>query len=210
MVEIEFLERLTRYYSSVFPHKVAQNAKVRMGCEDDFEYTYGDTPLQLSKELFQWAGISKHDNFCDLGCGSGIPTLVASSMCESASGVDALPELVEISRQAAQDLNVTNVQFTCQNFLETDLSVFSFVYAYSTCFPKVLMKSLEERFLRMKPGSKILITNHRYQNPDLIPVKEIKQRWTYDEQEWELSTDVLLYRRASAGESYDWMEQYLS
>jgi predicted RNA methylase len=54
---------------------------------------YGNTPPAVVVKLLELAEVRADDVFYDLGCGFGVPTVVAARACKKSLGIEILPEV---------------------------------------------------------------------------------------------------------------------
>lgn len=119
-------------------------------------FAYGDTPPAVVYRLLRRAGVAPSDTFLDLGCGCGIPTLVASRLVERARGVDLLPGVVRVARQAAETLGRMNVHFEVADLREVGAEE-SVVYCATTAFETDLLEALGERLAQAPPKTRAIV-----------------------------------------------------
>jgi predicted RNA methylase len=117
---------------------------------------FAPTPEVVAYEMLQLAGATARDVVYDLGSGDGrIPILAAQKYGARGVGIELDPRLVEISRQVARDVQLTDsVTFIEQDFFDADISSASIVTLYLS--PSVNAK-LESKLRReLKPGTRIV------------------------------------------------------
>lgn len=148
------------YWKIQYPHLVVDDARKAAGRPGDPELTYGTTSPALAVELLALAGAGQDDVFYDLGCGLGVPTLVAAVICRRAVGIEILPELIETGRSIAAALGLTNASFQVADLKTADLSDATVVYSYSTCLGPRTREQLAVRAALTRPGTRILTVTH--------------------------------------------------
>ncbi|MEM7682446.1 MAG: class I SAM-dependent methyltransferase [Planctomycetota bacterium] len=106
----------------------------------------------------QWFGPDAR--LLDLGCAGGHITLDLAPRVGRVHGVDISPKLIDIARKRAQDLGVTNAEFTCGAVDELAFEPASFdgVTAYSLLHlvPDV-PETLRWIFAVLRPGGRLVI-----------------------------------------------------
>jgi len=114
------------------------------------------TPEVVAYEMLQLAGATAGDVVYDLGSGDGrIPILAAQKYGARGVGIELDPRLVEMSRQVARDVQLTDrVTFIEQDVLEAELSSASIVILY---LAPSLNAKLERKLRReLRPGTRIV------------------------------------------------------
>ena len=117
------------------------------------------------------------DTFYDLGCGLGVPTIVASVICKKATGIDVLEPVIAHARKVAKALKLRNAKFIAGDFREQDLSDGTIFYSYSTCFSPATRAVIAERVSKARSGALIATVTYPLQHPALEFIKKIPMRW---------------------------------
>jgi SAM-dependent methyltransferase len=114
------------------------------------------TPQAVAYEMLQLAGASARDVVFDLGSGDGrIPILAAQKYGARGVGVELDPRLVEISRQVARDVELTDrVTFLEADLFDADISSATIVALYLSANVNAKLESKLRRDLR--PGTRIV------------------------------------------------------
>lgn len=136
-------------------------------------FAYGDTPPGAIYRLLRWAGAEAGDSFLDLGCGCGIPVLVASFLVESARGVDRLPGVIEAARASARRLERPNVCFEVADIANVQVTE-SLVYLTATAMTPRLMAAATLAVAAASAGTRILAVDRPLEHP-LLPT--VASRW---------------------------------
>ncbi len=84
--------------------------------------TDGDSELMAES-----VRIEKDESFLEVGCGSGIVSLVVAQKAASGIGVDINERAVECSKRNAQAHNITNVEFLRSDVFENVTGVFDVI-----------------------------------------------------------------------------------
>jgi SAM-dependent methyltransferase len=90
------------------------------------------TPVAVAAEAAKWLVPAPGVRVLDIGCGPGKFCLVAASLTEGHfSGVDFRGDLVAIARQAANDLELPEIEFIHGNVLEIDFGACDAFYLFN-------------------------------------------------------------------------------
>ncbi len=171
--EVEHEYRKIRYQSLI-----VDEARKAQGREGDRELTYGTTTPRLAlRILLEILHAGPGDIFYDLGCGLGVPTIVASLLCKRATGIDVLAPILDHPRQVATALKLRNAKFIAGDFREQDFSDGTAFYSYSTCFSPETRALLAEKVSAAKAGARIATVTHPLRHPKLEFVEKVTLRW---------------------------------
>jgi SAM-dependent methyltransferase len=177
------------YWKIKYPSLLVHEARATAGRTGDSEMVYGTTPGDATLELLDFAQAKADDIFYDLGCGLGVPTIVASLVCKRSTGIELLPEIAAQARAVAEALKLTNASFVVGDLKSVDVSDGTIIYCYSTCLREESRAALGERVALCKRGTRILTVTHGLTNAAL----ELEER---REIGWEgRSRSVYLYVR---------------
>lgn len=121
--------------------------------------TYKATPvgmwacseLEEVYDLFSQINLADYGHLVDLGSGDG-RVVLAGSLFTRASGIEADPELVEVSRRAAESLGLSNATFIQGDCRHQDLSPYDVLYIY----PDKPLDWLEQRLATDWPGMLVI------------------------------------------------------
>jgi SAM-dependent methyltransferase len=171
----ERLEQIYAEYRTIaYPHLLVDEARRCAGREGDLEFAYGTTPASTVLQLLEFGGATADDVFYDLGCGLGVPTIVAAHFCKRSIGIEILPEVAEKAREVAQGLSIENAVFELADFKSADVSQGTLIYCYSTCLRAQSRAELAEGVSRARPGTRILTVTHNLEHAAL-ELKEQRQ-----------------------------------
>ena len=177
------------YWKIKYPSLLVHEARAAAGRTGDTEMVYGTTPGEAVLALLDFAGATADDVFYDLGCGLGVPTIVAALVCKKSTGIELLPEIAQQAQAVADALKLSNVSFLVGDLKSADVSDGTIVYCYSTCLREESRLALGERVALARPGTRVLTVTHGLTHEAL----ELKER---REIGWEGRTrSVYLYIR---------------
>ena len=112
------------------------------------------TPQTLVNKMLDMAKVTPQDFVMDLGSGDGRTVITAAKRGARAMGVEYNPDMVDVSKKAAQEAGVTGkATFVKADLFETDLSQASVITMF--LLPQINMK-LRPKILDLKPGTRIV------------------------------------------------------
>ena len=156
---------------------IADDARKVEGRAGDSELTYGTTTPRLALRILDLLKAGPQDIFYDLGCGLGVPTIVAALICRRAMGIDLLPQLLEHAQGVAKALELRNAKFIAGDLRAQDLSDGTVFYSYSTCLSQETRDAMAEKIAAAKPGARIVTVTHSLRHPALELVEKVELRW---------------------------------
>lgn len=112
------------------------------------------TPESLVDQMLRMAEITPDDYLVDLGSGDGRTVITAAQRGTRAHGVEFNPDMVKLSRRAAQDAGVADrATFTQGDIFEFDFSDATVVTLF--LLPDLNLR-LRPLLLDMKPGTRVI------------------------------------------------------
>lgn len=193
----ELLQQIQAWYQRCDTRGLAHRSLVSDWIPENPDYAlqldnfaYGDTPFPVLEELLDWAG--PFQSFVDLGCGCGIPTLVAADRCSRAVGYDLLPGVIEVARRAASELALP-AEFHCADLGTAELRHADLVYVAATRFDLPLRERIARKLLELPPGARVVSVSY----PFLEIQEERTRRFRWGDQEEETEHLLFLSRRTA-------------
>jgi SAM-dependent methyltransferase len=123
------------------------------------------TPESLVQKMLDMAKLTPSDVHFDLGSGDGRTVIAAAKRGTKAVGVEFNPDMVELSRRAAQKEGVSGrAEFIRGDIFETDFSKATVLTLY--LLPSLNLK-LRPTILNMKPGTRVV--SHAFTMGDWEP-----------------------------------------
>ena len=153
-------------------------------------FAYGDTPGEIFLECLEWAQVGLEDRFIDLGCGCGLPTLLAAGHCGKCVGIDLLGGILDWARAAAKLLRIENATFLQQDISSADLAGFSLAYVTATRFTKELLDNLTPNLESLPSGARLISVSHCFKSRQLRLLDRRQRRFSWGTPE-ELCTHEL-------------------
>jgi SAM-dependent methyltransferase len=174
----ERLEQIYAEYRKIaYPYLLVDEARRGAGREGDSEIVYGTTPASTVLQLLEFGGATADDVFYDLGCGLGVPTIVAAHFCKRSIGIEILPEVAQKAREVAQGLKIENAFFELTDFRSADVSQGTLIYCYSTCMRAQSRAEVAEGVSRARPGTRVLTVTHNLEHPALELKEQREMSW---------------------------------
>lgn len=165
----EHVRRIEAYYAESDTFGEARRAQeVLAGELDRMSLIYGDVSARAVFGALQRIQACRSDRFLDLGCGCGLPVLVASRVVGTASGVDLLPGVIDFCRRASSELGVSNASFEVRDLLSADLSGADILFVAGTAFSNALRTALRAKLLEARPGCVIVSVTHNLESWDFL------------------------------------------
>lgn len=123
------------------------------------------TPNELIQKMLDMAKLTPSDVHFDLGSGDGRTVIAAAKRGTKSVGVEYNPDMVELSKRAAQKEGVTaRAEFIRGDIFETDFSKATVLTLY--LLPSLNLK-LQPTILKMKPGTRVV--SHAFTMGDWTP-----------------------------------------
>ena len=114
------------------------------------------TPNELIQKMLDMAKLTPSDIHFDLGSGDGRTVIAAAKRGTKAVGIEYNPDMVELSKRAAQKEGATiasRTEFIRGDIFETDFSKATVLTLY--LLPSLNLK-LRPTILNMKPGTRVV------------------------------------------------------
>ncbi|MFY9316115.1 MAG: class I SAM-dependent methyltransferase [Burkholderiales bacterium] len=112
------------------------------------------TPQALVDKMLDMAKVTKRDYVMDLGSGDGRTVITAAKRGARALGIEYNPDMVELSKRAAEKEGVAaKAKFVKADLFETDFSKASVITMF--LLPALNLK-LRPKLLQLKPGTRIV------------------------------------------------------
>lgn len=123
--------------------------------------TYGEISLCSLLDLLALIKPTTHDQFYDLGSGSGkavIATKLRYPQMEVV-GIERVQALHDLAEERGQSVPPPHAVFLCEDFLSADLSHATILLINATAFMPDVWAPLLVKLLGLKAGTKIIITS---------------------------------------------------
>lgn len=135
------------------------------------------TPGPLVEKMLDMAGVTPQDRVVDLGSGDGVLVIAAARRGARARGIEYDGRLVDFSKRRAQAAGVSErTRFVRGDIFETDFSDATVVTTF--LLPSMNLR-LRQRFLAMKPGTRIVANTFGigdWQSDEMVTIDSC-ERW---------------------------------
>ena len=162
-VEKELYKHYIFKYSPIFVHQ--DRIKTHYS---QVNFTYGEIPHSVSKEIVETAKITDKDVVYDLGCGRGkflfFVNLFTGARC---IGVDLLPTYISIAEKITEKLNLRKIHFFEEDILDVDLRTASVVFIHGTSFTEDLREGIRQKIEELRNGSRLISVTKPFEHPHL-------------------------------------------
>ncbi len=112
------------------------------------------TPYELVDKMLEIAGVTEKDYVIDLGSGDGRTVIAAARLGARALGIEYNPDMIEISREKAEEAGVSmRTKFILADLFEFDLSEATVITLF--LLPDINLR-LRPGLLELKPGTRIV------------------------------------------------------
>ncbi|MCA9790723.1 MAG: class I SAM-dependent methyltransferase [Candidatus Eremiobacteraeota bacterium] len=173
--------RAQQYFHRHDAWKVSLQALRELGVEVESSLTIGSTPASVIEQALTEVAASRADRFLDLGCGCGLPTLVAAGRVGQALGVDVVPGVIDFARRAAQDLDLP-ARFEVGDIRYVDLEQVDIVYVGATGFGPSLRARLAEKMAELRPGAVVISVTYSLEGAHLALVRQKTYHFSWGRQ----------------------------
>jgi precorrin-6B methylase 2 len=135
------------------PAKPTEQFEPRVG-QPGKDVVWVPTPQALVDKMLDLAKVTPQDFVMDLGSGDGRTVITAAKRGATAMGIEYNPDMVELSKRAAQKEGVTaKATFVQADLFKTDLSKATVITMF--LLPSINMQ-LRPSLLNLKPGTRIV------------------------------------------------------
>lgn len=183
------VQKINSLYRGVDAFSISFSARQKLGIKEDKSFVYGEAKVESLAEILKIAEPKDGDVFYDLGSGGGKVVLAAAMMFpfRKAAGVEKIKELTEASetvKTRAKDCgcqNLENIEFRCQDFLDTDFSDADIIFINSTCLPCETMDALAVEMESLKNGARIITVTKQLKKDYLKEFESKKFEFSWGE-----------------------------
>jgi SAM-dependent methyltransferase len=138
------------------------------------ELTYGEIALTTIDRILDHIDTTPGDHIFDLGSGRGRVVMVAADRGIRSTGVEILPELIQLSRYAVSSLN-PKADFVTADFLHTDLTQATIIWMAGTCWSQQTLHDLANKIESLPQRPLIISVSAPLPH---TPIIEQIQGWT--------------------------------
>lgn len=141
---------------------------------DKEELTYGEAIWSSIDKIMRIINPEPGKVFYDLGCGVGRVCFFANIKYGLKSyGIDLLPTFINNADKIVKKLNLKNISFLRNNWLEIDFSDADIIYVAGTCLSDETLDSLTEKIVKLKSGTYVISVSNLLNSDKLLLIKEM-------------------------------------
>ncbi|PIQ25597.1 hypothetical protein COW36_21385 [bacterium (Candidatus Blackallbacteria) CG17_big_fil_post_rev_8_21_14_2_50_48_46] len=157
----------------------------------DSTLTYGETRWTSFIKVLEHLKLTPEDLFIDLGCGAGFLCMLVNQVvgCK-VEGYDIIHRFIENGNQIVKALELQDIEFLNQDFLNSDLSRGTAFYITCTCFPKEYMQKLSGKLKYSRPGTQFVTITRPLEGEAFQIREKLKLRFS-----WGTDDAYLQFRR---------------
>lgn len=167
-VEVELFKHYIFKYSPLYVHQ----ERIKTHYSQD-NFTYGEIPYSVCREMVKISGITERDVVYDLGCGRGkflfYVNLATGATC---IGVDLLPTYIAIAEKITDKLGIKKIHFFEEDILDVDLRTASVVFIHGTCFSEELREGIIQKVDELREGTRLISVTKPFEHPHLRLVEK--------------------------------------
>jgi len=179
-------------FKEVNGYKISFEGRSKLNCYDQ-SLTYGEIYFDTFYEMLKKIKPKKGEIFYDLGSGTGKAVFAAHLLFPFSKtiGIEIIPELCKTSKNILEKYekeirpkileknNKQRIDFILGDFFQVNFFDADIVFANSTCFSQAMIEKLENRFLSLKKGSRIIMLTKKLTNQSFSLVDSLlyKQSW---------------------------------
>jgi SAM-dependent methyltransferase len=151
--------------------------------DDSGSLIHGTTGARALSEALNRVALGQGDTFLDIGCGCGLPVLVASRVSRCAHGVDVVPSVIQFARGAATDLG-GNATFEEADIKDIPVESYDVIYIAATTFSEELRRIIRQKLSQLRPGAVVISLTYSFSCPHLVLVDSLESPFAW----WKTST----------------------
>lgn len=141
--------------------------------------TYGTTGATSMLQVLERVGAGPADRFLDIGCGCGLPVLLASHYVGQAVGVELVEPMVVFARKSAQLFRRENTDFLAMNVRDLEVAGFDLVYLAATTLTDELRQVIGEKLSELRPGAVAVSLTYPFSHPHLVLIDTFKSPFSW-------------------------------
>ncbi|MFA7481747.1 MAG: class I SAM-dependent methyltransferase [Vulcanimicrobiota bacterium] len=173
------LEELQSYFFSEQAVEAALAvAPELLGRDDSGSLIHGTTGARAFTEALGRVAAGPGDSFLDIGCGCGLPVLVASRVLGRAHGVDVVPSVIRFAREAASRFH-SQATFAEADIKEVRMETYDIVYIAATTFSDELRASIQEKLAELRAGAIAISLTYSFSCPHLVLVDSFESPFAW-------------------------------
>ncbi len=152
---------------------ISQSDRAKLGFKED-AFVYGEIDFLSFILILDKVKPRPNEIFYDLGSGVGKAVLTAA-LCfdfNKTYGIELLPGLHQAANEILNRLSTYNsvqlssISFINGNFLNYDFTDGDVIFINATCLDYYAWQAIVEKLIRLKPGSRVIVTTKKILNPE--------------------------------------------
>jgi len=179
-------------YEGIDGYKISFEGRKKLSYHDQ-SLTYGEILFDSFYEILKKVQPKEGEFFYDLGSGTGKAVFAAHLLFpfSKTTGIEILPELCQISKNILEKYekqlrpkileknNQQKIDFILSDFFQFNFLDADVLFVNSTCFYQELISRLENLFLSLKRGARIIMLTKKLNNESFYLVDSLlyKQSW---------------------------------
>jgi precorrin-6B methylase 2 len=150
---------------------ISRSERNRLNIDTD-DFIYGEIEFSSFSNILDRVQPRSNEIFYDLGCGAGKAVLSAAMNFDLSKivGIELLPGLCQLANEKIQYARslvgndhfylkkLSNIKIINDNLNHCDISESDIVFVNATCFGYTAWKKIQEKFLSLKIGSRVIVT----------------------------------------------------
>ena len=179
----DIVDQLAVLYKLENPFKVSADYRKEQKLDQE-EYIYGEIMLASFTEILSHANPQPHENYYDLGCGSGKSVFLAALLYDKINthGIEILPPMYDLDIKLLNNLkeqlkshpkfkiNPLNIHFYNDDIFEFDFSNADIIFINATCYSKKSWEKIEGKFKKLKKGARIIVNTKKLEDSCFKPI----------------------------------------
>ena len=157
------------------PYTLAQRY-LRNFPDNEVQKIYGESFFSTLEEIAAAVGLNERDVIYDLGCGRGrgVFWFNAFYRCR-AIGVEITPAFVTTARKIVKKARIDGVEFELANLMDIDYGDATVIYFYGTAFTDEAIGRLVDRFVSLRPGTRVVSVSYPLNEYAKTPLFEVER-----------------------------------
>ncbi|MCI5051797.1 MAG: hypothetical protein MRY21_01510 [Simkaniaceae bacterium] len=132
-------------------------------------HDYGETPLEVVKQIIDYFGVKKGDSLIDLGSGTGRAAFCFHHIAGCVTlGVDHNPKFIERAEWVVSFLKLSGIAFQNRDLLTLRFEGVDWVYLAGTCMNEYLIRELKTH-LEKYPVKVLSVGEPLFKEIDSVP-----------------------------------------
>lgn len=164
----KIISELETFYANIPPKDISIQERKEKNLLQDNTFVYGETPWLTIISILNEIKIKPEDVFYELGCGTGRLCFFLNQCFKIKTvGFDRIGYFINVANTLVKKLNLKDITFINDNFLNHNISEGTIFYLTPTCYSYDMMKAVNRKIKECKSGSKIISISRHLNSPYL-------------------------------------------